>query len=139
MTDRKLNYTFLDKYFNFNLDISEAIILLTANYLEKVPQFVKDRCKPVNIELLSYQQRKDILKLQAKDYLAEYQMEKLIKLFSERFLEMCITETWGIRGGINNLLATVDFLDELDGDGLADELEDLADFDKIEETPEADY
>lgn len=49
MTDRKLNYTFLDKYFNFNLDISEAIILLTANYLEKVPQFVKDRCKPVNI------------------------------------------------------------------------------------------
>jgi len=31
MTDRKLNYTFLDKYFNFNLDINEAIILLTAN------------------------------------------------------------------------------------------------------------
>jgi len=53
ITDRELNYTFLDKYFNFNLDISGAIILLTANYLEKVPQFVKDRGKPVNIELLS--------------------------------------------------------------------------------------
>ena len=139
MTDRKLNYTFLDKYFNFNLDISEAIILLTANWLEKVPQFVKDRCKPVNIELLTYQQRKDILALQAKDYLAEYDMEDKINLFSERFLELLITETWGIRGGINNLMATIDFLDELDGDGLTDELEDLADYDEIEETEEADY
>jgi len=51
--DRELNYTFLDKYFNFNLDISGAIILLTANLLEKVAQFVQDRGEPVNIELLS--------------------------------------------------------------------------------------
>jgi ATP-dependent Lon protease len=43
---------------NFNLDIGESIILLTANYLEKVPQFVRDRCKAVNIELLTYKQRK---------------------------------------------------------------------------------
>jgi len=79
------------------------------------------------------------LALQAKDYLAEYDMEDKINLFSERFLELLITETWGIRGGINNLMATIDFLDELDGDGLTDELEDLADYDEIEETEEADY
>jgi len=53
MTDRELNYTFEDAYFKFRLPLNECIILLTANYLDQVPQFVKDRGQPVNIELLT--------------------------------------------------------------------------------------
>jgi ATP-dependent Lon protease len=53
ITDRELNFSFTDKYFNFNLDLSEAIIILTANDLFRVAQFVRDRCKPVNIEFLT--------------------------------------------------------------------------------------
>jgi len=52
-------------------------------------------------------------------------------LLSDRFLELCITETWGIRGGINNLVSTSQFLVELMVDGLANQITDLADFDEI--------
>jgi hypothetical protein len=66
-------------------------------------------------------------------------MSSLFDLLSEKFYELCITETWGIRGGINNLMATVDFLDELAADDLAEELTDLAAYAKLEETPLTDY
>ena len=59
---------------------------------------------------------------------------ELTKLLSEGFLELCITETWGIRGGINNLVSTSQFLVDLMVDGLDGELEDLAEFDDLEET-----
>lgn len=139
ITDRELNYTFLDKYFNFNLDISQAVILLTANYLEKVPQFVQDRGEPVNIELLTYAQRKKILTIISTIYCRTYGIAHLRNKISERFLEMCITETWGIRGGMNNLQKVMLFLVGLEVKGISGELDDLADYDDIEETPREDY
>jgi len=75
------------------VDLSEALILLTANYLSKVPDFVKDRCKPVNIELLTYQQRLEVLKNMVAELCAEYDIEDLKEKISENFLKLCITET----------------------------------------------
>src|SRR5207245_8362292 len=103
------------------------------------PQFVKDRGKPVNIELLTYVQRKQILKGYAERLFTEDGIPELVDLLSERFLELCITETWGIRGGINNLVSTSQFLVELMVDGLANEITDLADFTNLEETEESSY
>jgi hypothetical protein len=139
ITDRELNYTFLDKYFNFNLDISQAVILLTANYLERVPQFVQDRGEPVNIELLSYQQRKKILEIISTIYCRTYGIAHLRKVISDKFLEMCITETWGIRGGMNNLQKVMLFLVGLEVKKISSELTDLADYADIYETPMEDY
>lgn len=48
ITDRKLNWTFTDKFLNIRIDLSEALVLLTANYLSKVPEFIRSRCKAVN-------------------------------------------------------------------------------------------
>ncbi|CAG8623625.1 4003_t:CDS:2 [Paraglomus occultum] len=84
----------------------QAIILLTANLLEKVAQFVQDRGEPVNIELLTWEQRKKILGIISTIYCRAYGIAKLRNKISERFLELCIPETWGIRGGINNLQKT---------------------------------
>jgi hypothetical protein len=42
---------------------------------------------------------------------------------------MCITETWGIRGGINNLVATLDFLELMEVRGVTNEITDLANYD----------
>ncbi|CAG8461203.1 16969_t:CDS:10 [Gigaspora margarita] len=139
ITDRELNYTFLDKYFNFNLDISQAVILLTANYLERVPQFVQDRGEPVNIELLSYAQRKRILEIISTIYCRTYGIAHLRNRISEKFLEMCITETWGIRGGMNNLQKVMLFLVGLEVKGISGDLDDLVGYDEIYETPEEDY
>lgn len=111
---------------NIRIDLSEALILLTANYLSKVPDFVKDRCKPVNIELLTYQQRLEVLKLMVSEMLRDYDIEDLSEKVSDNFLKMCITETWGIRGGINNLVATMDFLELMEVRGVAGEINDLA-------------
>jgi len=93
ITDRKLNWTFTDKFLNVRIDLSEALILLTANYLSKVPDFVRDRCKAVNIELLTYAQRQEVLKSMVGELLEEYGVEDLVDLVSDNFLKMCITET----------------------------------------------
>ena len=134
ITDRKLNWTFTDKFLNIRVDLSEALILLTANYLSKVPDFVKDRCKPVNIELLTYAQRLEVLKNMADELCAEYDIEDLKEKISDNFLKMCITETWGIRGGINNLVATLDFLELMEVRGVSQEITDLANYADYEET-----
>lgn len=134
ITDRKLNWTFTDKFLNVRIDLSEALILLTANYLTKVPDFVRDRCKAVNIELLTYQQRQEVLSLMVDELLAAQDIEELKPLITEQFLKMCITETWGIRRGINNLVATVEFLERTLVRGIANELTDLANYDEYWET-----
>src|SRR4051794_2139638 len=139
MTDREMNFTFLDKYFNFRLDLSQCQILLTANYLDKVPQFVRDRGMPVNIELLTYQQRKDILRSRFKKELKRFKLEHCQNKITEKFIEMCITETWGIRGGINNVAVVIRFLEVLEVDKIVNQLESLENYEEIYETPQEDY
>ncbi|CAG8674178.1 17678_t:CDS:2 [Cetraspora pellucida] len=41
----------------FEVDISNAIFLATANYADQVPDFVQDRAKFINIPLYTYEQR----------------------------------------------------------------------------------
>jgi hypothetical protein len=64
-----------------------------------------------------------------EEMVKEYDIEELRPLISEQFLEMCITETWGIRGGINNLVATLDFLELMEVRGVTNEITDLANYD----------
>jgi hypothetical protein len=139
ITDRKLNWTFVDKFLNVRIDLSEALVLLTANYLSKVPDFVRDRCKPVNIELLTYQQRQEVLRFMVQEMTQEYDIQHLDGLVSDNFLKMCITETWGIRGGINNLVATMDFLELMEVREVASEITDLAQPNSYEETGREEY
>jgi hypothetical protein len=134
ITDRKLNWTFTDKFLNIRIDLSEALILLTANYLTKVPDFVRDRCKPVNIELLTYEQRQEVLRSMVDELAEENDVAELKPLISDNFLKMCITETWGIRGGINNLVATTTFLELITVRGVAQEITDLANYAEYWET-----
>src|ERR1043165_3517166 len=53
ITDREQNWSFMDRYFGFRVDLSRCWILMTANYPEKVPQFIQDRGLLVKIELLT--------------------------------------------------------------------------------------
>jgi len=141
MTDREMNFSFMDKYFNFRIDLSNAVILLTGNYLGRVPQFILERGLLTNIELLTYAQRKAILTNRFKRELRRFKLEEFQDRITDKFLEMCITETWGIRGGLNNLVATVRFLALLSPkvDNQIDYLTELEDYDEIYETPENDY
>jgi len=141
MADREMNFSFMDKYFNFRLDLSEAVILLTGNYLDRVPQFIRERGLEINIELLTYQQRKAILTNRFKRELRRFKLEEFQNRITDKFLEICITETWGIRGGINNVVATVRFLELLspEVDNQINSLDKLENYTELYETPENDY
>ncbi len=134
ITDRKLNWTFTDKFLNVRIDLSEGLFFLTANYLSKVPDFLRDRLKPVNIELLTYQQRLAVLRSMTEELAEESEVAELKPLISDNFLKMCITETWGIRGGINNLVVVMDFLELMEVRGVANEIDDLANYAEYWET-----
>ncbi|CAJ0761857.1 1075_t:CDS:2 [Entrophospora sp. SA101] len=41
----------------YRIDLSDCILLCTANYADQVPDFVQNRAEMVNIELATYQQR----------------------------------------------------------------------------------
>ena len=106
------------------------------NDIDRVPNFIKDRCKMVDIELLSYGDRIKILKKEAKDFVRRYfpvktgdgkvnrevqeelikdkklttEQERIYKLIGDKTIKACITESWGIRGGLMNLLKVLDLL-----------------------------
>lgn len=49
--------------------------------------------EPVNIELLTYQQREEVLKNMSGEMFKEYDIENLQALINDDYLKMCITET----------------------------------------------
>jgi len=46
--------------------------MLTANYADLVPDFVRSRCKFVNIQLLNYKERLNILQIRRDMMIREY-------------------------------------------------------------------
>jgi hypothetical protein len=127
-----------------------------------VPDFVRSRCKFVNIQLLTYKERLNILQIRRDMMIREYfpapkfswenpeaeetaidaynkgrsriaplnidkdgnvlsdynnstihltdEQRRIKELMSDDFLKLCITETFGIREGIINLVSTFAFL-----------------------------
>src|SRR5579862_2963730 len=66
------------------------------------------------------------------------EQEKVRELISDVFLKMCITETFGIREGIMNLMGTFDFLVLAKTRGVLDQLPPLNNPNNIEETTNED-
>ncbi|KLL01986.1 MAG: transposase [Mycoplasmataceae bacterium RC_NB112A] len=66
ITDRNFNDKFTDLFYNNTLDLSEMIIFITFNWKfdkngkRTIPDFVDSRFRFIYIELLTFQQRKDI-------------------------------------------------------------------------------
>jgi len=134
--DAKLNWSHKDKYFEYRINLSNCLIFTTMNDIDRVPDFIKDRCKMVDIELLSYNDRKKILEDEATNFVRRFfpvktgdgkvnreAQEELIKekkltteqqrvrdLIGEKTIKACITESWGIRGGLMNLAKVLDLL-----------------------------
>jgi len=148
LTDRGLNFDFQDKFFEYRLDLSSAIIFLTANYPDKVPDFVRSRCKFVNIPLLTYAERLEVLKNLTKEFVCDYfpadnqnsdndlltaKQQEIVNKIGAGFLKSCITEEWGVRGAIMNLISTVDFLVLLEVRGVLKDLASLDNYNREED------
>ena len=55
--DIKKNKDWYDQFLGYRVDLSDCILLCTANYADQVPDFVQNRAEMVNIELAKYEQR----------------------------------------------------------------------------------
>ncbi|CAG8700818.1 5023_t:CDS:1 [Ambispora leptoticha] len=55
--DIKKNKDWYDQFLGYRVDLSDCLLLCTANYADQVPDFVQNRAEMVNIELATYQQR----------------------------------------------------------------------------------
>lgn len=53
--DIKKNKDWYDQFLGYRIDLSDTIIMCTANYADQVPDFVQDRAEFVNIELYNRQ------------------------------------------------------------------------------------
>jgi len=55
--DIKKNKDWYDQFLGYRVDLSDCLLLCTANYADQVPDFVQNRAEMVNIELATYRQR----------------------------------------------------------------------------------
>ena len=80
------------------MDLSDCLLLCTANYADQVPDFVQNRAEMVNIELATYQQRMGYVlsslkkKLRSDNATAHY-----VNQLTDDFCKYIITEEWGYR------------------------------------------
>src|SRR5436305_9659450 len=96
--DIKKNKDWYDQFLGYRIDLSDCILLCTANYVDQVPDFVQNRAEMVNIELAKYEQRVGYVmsalgkKLRSDTDTAHYAEE-----LTEEFCKYVITEEWGYR------------------------------------------
>ena len=109
--DIKKNKDWMDQFLGYRVDLSDCILLCTANYVEKVPDFVQNRAEMVNIELATYQQRVQYVLAQLKRKLSSDQdVAHYSTQLTEDFCKYIITEEWGYRqtnSNIENIFKTV--------------------------------
>lgn len=63
--DKEQNYSFVDHYIEEEFDLSEVMFIATANYIEQIPNELKDRLEIVDISSYTEYEKLDI----AKNYL----------------------------------------------------------------------
>ncbi|CAG8527575.1 28735_t:CDS:2 [Racocetra persica] len=69
--DTKNKTDFEDVYFQFPVPMNECFMICTANYLERLEQFVLSRCTRVKIEWLTYEDRIEVAKKELFNALKE--------------------------------------------------------------------
>ena len=109
--DIKKNKDWYDQFLAYRADISNCILLCTANYADQVPDFVQNRAEMVNIELATYQQRVDyVLKQLTRKLSSDADTAHYAQQITQDFTKYIITEEWGYRqlnANIENIYKTL--------------------------------
>jgi hypothetical protein len=132
--DIKKNKDWFDQFLGYRVDLTDCIILCTANYADQVPDFVQDRAEMVNIELATYRQRVGYVMGSLKKKLrgsskTSYAAEQL----TEEFCKYLITETWGYRQTNANMEQVYKVLRGYVK--LGRRIENFTEFSSVEESP----
>ena len=88
----------MDQFLGYRIDLSDCIIMCTANYADQVPDFVQDRAEMVNIELATYEQRVQYVMNSLKKKLrSDTDIAFYADQLNEDFCKYIICEAWGYR------------------------------------------
>lgn len=96
--DIKKNKDWYDQFLGYRIDLSDTIIMCTANYADQVPDFVQDRAEFINIELYSYRQRVGyVMRMLTKKLTKNNRTNYAASQLTEEFCKYIIVEAWGLR------------------------------------------
>ena len=96
--DIKKNKDWYDQFLGYRVDLSDCILLCTANYADQVPDFVQNRAEMVNIELATYQQRVGYVKVMlGKKLRSDNDTSHYANQLTDDFCKYLIVEEWGYR------------------------------------------
>jgi hypothetical protein len=96
--DIKKNKDWYDQFLGYRVDLSDCILLCTANYVDQVPDFVQNRAEMVNIELATYRQRVGyVMNALKKKSRSDSDTAGYAEELTEEFCKYVITEEWGYR------------------------------------------
>lgn len=133
--DIKKNKDWMDQFLGYRVDLTDCIILCTANYADQVPDFVQDRAEMVNIELASYEQRVNYVmgslrrKLESDADIRHYASQ-----LTEDFCKYIITESWGYRQTNANMENIYKVLRGYSSREINKPISNLTNFTDVEET-----
>ena len=108
--DKEQNQHFVDHYIEEEFDLSEVLFVATANYIDKIPDELKDRLEVVELSSYTEYEKLDI----AKDHLIKNQMQEhglpvnKVKFSDEAILSIIrnYTKESGVRE-LDRLIATI--------------------------------
>jgi hypothetical protein len=95
--DPEQNHSFTDHYLNFPLDLSRALFICTANYLDQIPAPLRDRMTFINIEGYTFDEQLTI----ARDYVVPKYVKKFklegVTISDELVVNFCSKKKTGVR------------------------------------------
>src|SRR3954452_9008763 len=91
--DIKKNKDWYDQFLGYRVDLSDTLLLCTANYADQVPDFVQNRAEMVNIELATYRQRVGyVMSMLGKKLRSDTITTHYANQLTEEFCKYIITE-----------------------------------------------
>jgi hypothetical protein len=133
--DIKKNKDWMDQFLGYRIDLSDCIIMCTANYADQVPDFVQDRAEMVNIELATYEQRVQYVMNSLKKKLrSDTDIAFYADQLNEDFCKYIICEAWGYRQTNANMETIYKTLRGYDSEEINKPITNLVNFVQMKET-----
>lgn len=106
--DPEQNKTFSDNYIEEEFDLSKVMFILTANYLENIPEELRDRLEIININGYTEYEKLDIYKKHIiKKSLKEHGLTKELINFSDEVI-LKIIRNYTKEAGVRELTRQID-------------------------------
>lgn len=106
--DPEQNKTFSDNYIEEEFDLSKVMFILTANYLENIPEELRDRLEIININGYTEYEKLDICKKHIiKKSLKEHGLAKELINFSDEVI-LKIIRNYTKEAGVRELTRQID-------------------------------